>query len=80
METRGGCRFAAAGNQEVDVSAWEGAFDRAGIPGLRGATLQFYRRAAGLDSVIPLRPQTITALGSENARETIIAPSTRAEI
>jgi hypothetical protein len=50
---------------EEEPVGWEVAFERAGIPGLRVTTLQFYRRAAGLDSVIPPRPQTITALSSE---------------
>jgi len=50
---------------EEELVRWEMAFDRVGIPGLRVATLHFYRRAAGLDSVIPSRPQTITALSSE---------------
>ena len=61
---------------EEELVGWEVAFERAGIPGLRVTTLQFYRRAPGLDSVIPPRPQTITALSSEILQETIIAPST----
>ena len=50
---------------EEELIGSEVAFERAGIPGLRVTTLQFYHRAAGLDSVIPSRPQTITVLSSE---------------
>ena len=49
---------------QEELVRWEVAFARAGIPGLRVTTLQFYRRAAGLDSVIPSRRQSAGDQGS----------------